>query len=97
MDEFNSSLRDDEVPLMELAVVLLFLVDILGFLLEPNTKYGQQFLWCSEAIPHKQWKKTKDSKALTQMDMQMENRKLFLNSEFLKSQSPLQVSVDLLL
>jgi hypothetical protein len=32
VDGFNSSSRDDEAPLVELAVVLFFLVDILGLL-----------------------------------------------------------------
>jgi hypothetical protein len=44
VDGFNSSSRDDEAPLVELAVVLFFLVDILGFLLEPNTNGGRQLL-----------------------------------------------------
>jgi hypothetical protein len=32
--------KDDEAPFVELVVVLFFLVDILGFLLEPNTNGG---------------------------------------------------------
>jgi hypothetical protein len=36
-------------PLVELAVVLFFLVDILGFFLEPNTNGGRQLLWGREA------------------------------------------------
>jgi hypothetical protein len=40
VDGFNYSSRDDEAPLVELAVVLFFLVDILGFLLEPSTNGG---------------------------------------------------------
>jgi hypothetical protein len=82
---------------MELAVVLFFHVDILGFLLEPNTNGGRQLLWCSEATPHEQWKKTEDSKTQTQMNTRKKNQKSFLNSEFLKSPSPLQVPVGLLL
>jgi hypothetical protein len=50
LDGFNSSSRDDEAPLLELAVVLFFLVDILGFLLEPNTNGGRQLLCYSEGI-----------------------------------------------
>jgi hypothetical protein len=34
VDGFNSSSRDDEAPLVELAVVLFFLVEILGFFLK---------------------------------------------------------------
>jgi hypothetical protein len=41
-------------PLVELAVVLFFLVDILGLLLEPSTNGGRQLLWGSEATFHKQ-------------------------------------------
>jgi hypothetical protein len=40
VDGFNFSSRDDKAPLVELAVVLFFLVDILGFFLEPNTNVG---------------------------------------------------------
>jgi hypothetical protein len=53
LDGFNSSSRDDEAPLLELAVVLFFLADILGFLLEPNTNGGRPLLCYSEA-KHKQ-------------------------------------------
>jgi hypothetical protein len=49
VDGFSSSSRDDEAPLVELAVVLFFLVDILGFYLEPNTSGGRQLLWGTEA------------------------------------------------
>jgi hypothetical protein len=34
---------------VEIAVVLFFLVDILGFFLMPNTNGGRQLLWRSEA------------------------------------------------
>jgi hypothetical protein len=51
-----------------LTVVLFFLVDILGFQLEPNTNGGRQLLWCSEATPHEQWKKTKDLRSQTHTD-----------------------------
>jgi hypothetical protein len=44
LDGFNSSSRDNEAPLLELTVVLFFLVDILGFQLEPNTNGGRQLL-----------------------------------------------------
>jgi hypothetical protein len=54
-------------------------------------------LWCSEATPHEQWKETKDWRTKTQMNAKVEDQKLFLNSEFLKSQSPLQVSDGFLL
>jgi hypothetical protein len=54
LDGFNSSSRDDEAPLVELAVVLFFLADILGFLHELNTNGGRQLLCSSEATPHKQ-------------------------------------------
>jgi hypothetical protein len=54
VDGFNSSSRDDEAPLVELAVVLFFLVDILGLLLKPSTNGGHQLLWGSEATFHKQ-------------------------------------------
>jgi hypothetical protein len=36
---------DDDAPLVELAVVLFFLVDILGLILEPNTNGGRHLLW----------------------------------------------------
>jgi hypothetical protein len=45
VEGFNSSSRDDEAPLVELAVVLFFLVDILGLLLKPSTNGGLQLLW----------------------------------------------------
>jgi hypothetical protein len=48
-DGFNSSSRDDEALLLELVVVLFFLVDILGFLLKPNTNGEHQLLCYSEA------------------------------------------------
>jgi hypothetical protein len=44
LNGFNSSSRDGEAPLVELTVVLFFLVDILGFQLEPNTNGGLQLL-----------------------------------------------------
>jgi hypothetical protein len=51
---------DDDAPLVELAVVLFFLVDILGLLLEPNTNGGRQLLWAiAEATEHKQCEGTK--------------------------------------
>jgi hypothetical protein len=50
LDGFNSSSRDDEAPLLELAVVLFFLVNILGFLLEPNTNGGRQLLCYAKAL-----------------------------------------------
>jgi hypothetical protein len=40
VDRFNSSSRDDEAPLVELAVLLFFLMDILCFLLDPNKMMG---------------------------------------------------------
>jgi hypothetical protein len=43
VDGFNSSSRDVKAPLVELAVVLFFLVDILGFFLEPNTNVGANY------------------------------------------------------
>jgi hypothetical protein len=49
VDGFNSSSRDDEAPLVELAVVLFFLVEILGFFLKPNTNGGRQLLCGSKA------------------------------------------------
>jgi hypothetical protein len=54
VDGFNSSSRDDEAPLVELAAVLFFLVDILGLLLEPSTNGERQLLWGSKAIFYKQ-------------------------------------------
>jgi hypothetical protein len=39
--------------LLELAVVLFFLAEILGFLLEPNTNGGRQLL-CSSEPTHEQ-------------------------------------------
>jgi hypothetical protein len=36
---------EDDAPLVELTVVLFFLVDILGLILEPNTNGGRQLLW----------------------------------------------------
>jgi hypothetical protein len=55
VEGFGSSSRDDEAPLVELAVVFFFLVDILGLLLEPNTNGGRQLLWTiAEATAYKQ-------------------------------------------
>jgi hypothetical protein len=55
-------------------------------------------LWASEATFHKQWRETKSSRIKTKTQTQAEeNQKLFINREFLKSQSPLQVPVCLLL
>jgi hypothetical protein len=55
-------------------------------------------LWASEATFHKQWRETKSSIIKTKTQTQAEeNQKLFINREFLKSQSPLQVPVCLLL
>jgi hypothetical protein len=50
LDEFNSSSRDAEAPLLELTMVLFFLVDILGFLLEQNTNGGCQLLCYAKAL-----------------------------------------------
>jgi hypothetical protein len=50
LDGFNSSSRDDDAHLLELAVVLFFLVDILGFLLEPNMNGGLQLLCYAKAL-----------------------------------------------
>jgi hypothetical protein len=43
---------DDDASLVELAVVLFFLVDILGLILEPNTNGGLQLLWGQPKLPH---------------------------------------------
>jgi hypothetical protein len=43
--------------LVELTVVLFFLVDILGFLLEPNTHGGRQLLWGKPQLSHTNNKK----------------------------------------
>jgi hypothetical protein len=43
---------DDDTPLVELAVVLFFLVDILGLMLEPNTNGGRQLLWGRPKLSH---------------------------------------------
>jgi hypothetical protein len=80
---------------MELAVVLFFLMDILGFLPEPNTNGGRQLLCYSEA-KHEQWKERKGSSNELNAKPK-EDRKLTLNSVILKTPSPLQVPVDFLL
>jgi hypothetical protein len=55
VERFGSSSMDDDAPLVELAVVLFFLVDILGLLLEPNTNGGRQLLWAiAKATEHEQ-------------------------------------------
>jgi hypothetical protein len=41
----GSSSKEDDAPLVELTVVLFFLVDILGLILEPNTNGGRQLLY----------------------------------------------------
>jgi hypothetical protein len=41
VERFGSSSMDDDAPLVELAVVLFFLVDILDLILEPNTNGGR--------------------------------------------------------
>jgi hypothetical protein len=38
--------------LVELTVVLFFLVDILGLILEPNTNGGRQLLWGKPQLSH---------------------------------------------
>jgi hypothetical protein len=43
---------DEDAPLVELAVVLIFLVDILGLILEPNTNGGRQLLWEQPKLLH---------------------------------------------
>jgi hypothetical protein len=99
VDGFNSSSRDDEAPLVELVVVLFFLVDILGLLLKPSTNGGHQLLWDSEATFSQTMKeklKAQETKPNSNCTQKKTNALLF-NSEFLKSQSPLQVSVRLLL
>jgi hypothetical protein len=55
-------------------------------------------LWGSEPTFHKQWKESLSSRTKTKSHTQTEeNQHLFYYSEFLKSRSPLQVSVRLLL
>jgi hypothetical protein len=54
VEGFRSSSRDDETPLVELAVVLFFLVDILGLLLEPSTNSERNCCGIAEATEHKQ-------------------------------------------
>jgi hypothetical protein len=44
-ERLGSSSTEDDAPLVELTVVLFFLVDILGLILEPNTNGGRQLLW----------------------------------------------------
>jgi hypothetical protein len=44
-ERLRSSSKEDDAPLVELTVVLFFLVDILGLILEPNTNGGRQLLW----------------------------------------------------
>jgi hypothetical protein len=44
-ERLSSSSKEDDAPLVELTVVLFFLVDILGLILEPNTNGGRQLLW----------------------------------------------------
>jgi hypothetical protein len=44
VERLGSSSKEDDAPLVELTVVLFFLVDILGLILEPNTNGGRQLL-----------------------------------------------------
>jgi hypothetical protein len=62
---------DDDAPLVELTVVLLFLVDILGFLLEPSTNGGRQLLGAiAEATEHQTMKGNKSSRTRTKTKTQ---------------------------
>jgi hypothetical protein len=79
-----------------LAVVLFFLVDILGLLLEPSTNGGRQLLWDSRSY-RAQTMKCKKLKNQNQNTKPKTTKSSFLNSRFLKSRPPLQVSVCLLL
>jgi hypothetical protein len=51
-ERLGSSSKEDDAPLVELTVVLFFLVDILGLILEPNTNGGRQLLWGKPQLSH---------------------------------------------
>jgi hypothetical protein len=51
-ERLGSSSTEDDAPLVELTVVLFFLVDILGLILEPNTNGGRQLLWGKPQLSH---------------------------------------------
>jgi hypothetical protein len=51
-ERLGSSSKEDDAPLVELTVLLFFLVDILGLILEPNTNGGRQLLWGKPQLSH---------------------------------------------
>jgi hypothetical protein len=51
-ERLGSSSKEDDTPLVELTVVLFFLVDLLGLILEPNTNGGRQLLWGKPQLSH---------------------------------------------
>jgi hypothetical protein len=84
---------DDDAPLVELAVVLFFLVDILGLILDPNTNGGRQLLWRQPKLPRTNNEGKPKLKNQNQNSGQRTTKSSFLNSIFLKSRSPLQASL----
>jgi hypothetical protein len=51
-ERLGSTSTEDDAPLVELTVVLFFLADILGLILEPNTNGGRQLLWGKPQLSH---------------------------------------------
>jgi hypothetical protein len=74
--------------LVELTVVLFFLVDILGLILEPNTNGGRQLLWGKPQPSHTNNKRRQKLLNQNQNAEQRRDKGFLLHSRFLKSRSP---------
>jgi hypothetical protein len=70
--------------LVELAVVLFFLVDILGLLLEPSTNGGRQLLWDSRSYQAQTMRCNKSSRTKTRTQNQRQPKVPFSTVDFSK-------------
>jgi hypothetical protein len=90
-------MRDDEAPLPELAVVLFFLVDILGLLLEPSTNGGRQLLWRLPKLPCTNNESKLKLKNQNHNTKQRTTKKLFTQQYISQKPIPFTSAVRLLL
>jgi hypothetical protein len=70
--------------LVELTVVLFFLVDILGLILEPNTNGGRQLLWGKPQLSFTNNEGKKGSKTQTKMQNKGQPKASFSTVDFSK-------------
>jgi hypothetical protein len=73
--------------LVELAVVVFFLVDILGLLLEPSTNGGRQLLWVSRSYRAQTMKSKESSRTKTRTQNEGQPKVLFSTVDFSNNDS----------